>query len=244
MAILDEQQLWSKQRERRNQTDYYQKRNLLKQRANKRHAAEKDHMVTLRAVGCTHIYVGSSGTPDTSESPADDVDCDEAEADNDATGDDCDPSTENHTEELQSNMLPMLFFYDCESTGGSTYDDHIIEVGAKVVAAPDSADIPQLEYSSLVHSSRTIVKAVQSKCGISARMLVTEPPFRHVFEEFLQWISSTVKIVDKIYELQDVKYYPVLVAHNGFAFDFLMHFADTFYDCKKQVKCNNPIFTN
>ena len=189
-AILDEQQLWSKQRERRNQTDYYQKRNLLKQRANKRHAAEKDHMVTLHAVGCTTAeYVGSSGTPDTSESPAEDVDCDEAEddqaeADNDATGDDCDPSTENHTEELQSNMLPMLFFYDCESTGGSTYDDHIIEVGAKVVAAPDSADIPQLEYSSLVHSSRIIVKAVQSKCGISARMLVTEPPFRHVLRNF------------------------------------------------------------
>ena len=144
-------------------------------------------MVTLRAVGCTTTeYVGSSGTADSSESLTD-VDCeeaedDEAEADNDATGDDCDPSADNRdTEELQSNMLPLLFFYDCESTGGSTYDDHIIEVGAKVVAAPDSADIPQLEYSSLIHFSRTIVKAVQSKCGISARMLVTEPPFRHVF---------------------------------------------------------------
>ena len=83
-------------------------------------------------------------------------------------------------------MLPLLFYYDCESTGGSTYDDHIIEVGAKVIAAPDSADIPQLEYSSLIHSSRTIVKAVQNKCGISARILVTEPPIRHVFKEFLQ----------------------------------------------------------
>ena len=92
-------------------------------------------------------------------------------------------------------------------------------------------------------------------------MLVTEPPFRHVFEEFLQWICSIVKIVDKIYELQDVKYYPLLVAHNGFTFNFLillyrrnisfnrlasinLHFADTFYDCKKQVKCGNLIFTN
>ena len=129
-AILDEQQLWSKQRERMNQSDYYQKRNLLKQRANKRHAAEKDHMVTLRAVGCTTAeYVGLSGTADPSESPADDVDFeevedDEAEPDNDATGDDCDPSADNRdTEELQSNMLPLLFFYECESTGGSTYDD-------------------------------------------------------------------------------------------------------------------------
>ena len=104
----------------------------------------------------------------------------------------------------QSNMLPLLFFYDCESTGGSMYGDHIIEVRAKVVTAPGSADISQFEYGSLIHSSRTIVKAVQSKCGITARMLVTEPNFRHVFEELLSWISGTIKIVDKVYELQDI----------------------------------------
>ena len=95
-------------------------------------------------------------------------------------------------------------------------------------------------------------------------MLVTEPPFRHVLEEFLQWIYGIIRIVDKVYELQDVKYYLVLVAHNGFNFDFLillselhrrnipfnrlafinLHFADTDYDCKKQVKCNNAIFAN
>ena len=210
------------------QSEYYQKRNLLKLRANKRHAAVKDHMVTLRAVSCTTAeYVGSSGTADTPDSPADEMDCDEsedepAEANTDAAGDDCDPSIDSNDSESQSNMLPLLFFYDCESTGGSTYDDHIIKVSAKVIAAPDSADIPQLEYSSLIHSSRTIVKAVQSKCGISARMLVTEPPFRHVFEEFLQLIYGIIRIVDKAYELQDVKYYPVLVAHNGFNSDFLI----------------------
>ena len=265
-AILDEQVLWNKQKERRNQTEYYQKRNLLKLRANKRHAAEKDHMVTLCAEGCTTAeYVGSSGTADTLDS---EMDCDKpddepAEADTDAVGGDCDASTDGNDSESHSNMLPLLFFYDCESTGGSTHDDHIIEVGAKEVAAPDSADISQLEYSSLIHSSRTIVKDVQSKCGISARMLVTGPPFRHVLEEFLQWIYGIIRIVDKVYELQDFKYYPVLVAHNGFNLDFLillselqyipfnrlasinLHFADdTYYDCKKQVKCNNVIFAN
>ena len=92
-AILNEQLLWSKQRERRNQSEYYQKRNLLKLRANKRYAAEKDHMVTLRTVGCTTAeYVGSSGTADTPDSPADEMDCDKpddepAEADTDAAGD-------------------------------------------------------------------------------------------------------------------------------------------------------------
>ena len=46
-------------------------------------------------------------------------------------------------------------------------------------------------------------------------MLVTEPPLCHVLKEFLQLIYGIIRIVDKVYELQDVKYYPVLVAHNG-----------------------------
>ena len=95
-------------------------------------------------------------------------------------------------------------------------------------------------------------------------MLVTKPPFRHVFEKLLSWIAGTIKMVDKVDELQDVKYYPVLVAHNGFIFDFLillselnrrkipfnrlssinLHFADTFYDCKRLVKSDNAIFAN
>ena len=94
-------------------------------------------------------------------------------------------------------------------------------------------------------------------------MLVTEPPFHHVFEEFLQWIYGIIRIVDKAYELQDVKYYPVLVAHNGFNFDFLillselhrqnipfnrlgsinLHFADTFMT-EKKAKCYSAIFAN
>ena len=271
-VILKEQELWSKKREKRNQSDYYQKRNLLKQRASQRHAAEKEHMVTLRAVGCTTAeYVGSSMI-DAPDSVDDDVDDEEPDDEDETTAGDCDPPTDdcdlptddNEMEDSQPSMLPLMFFYDCESTGGSIYEDHIIEVGAKVVAAPCSTDISQLEYSSLIHSSRIIVKAVQDKCGISARMLVTKPPFLHVFEELLSWISGTIKIVDKIYELQDVKYYPVLVAHNGFVFDFLillselhrrnipfnrltsinLHFADTFYDCKKLVKSNSAIFTN
>ena len=78
-AILDEQVLLEQtEREKRNQSEYYQKRNLLKLRANKKHAAEKDHMVTLRAGGCTTAeYVSSSGTADTPDSATDEVDCDE-----------------------------------------------------------------------------------------------------------------------------------------------------------------------
>ena len=92
------------------------KRSLLKPRANKRHGAEKDQMVTLHAVGCTTAeYVGSSGTADTPDSPADEMDCDEpddepAETDTNAAGDDCEPSTDSNDSESQSNRLPLLFF--------------------------------------------------------------------------------------------------------------------------------------
>ena len=146
-----------------------------------------------------------------------------------------------------SDELPLLFFFDCESTGGSMYNDHIIEVSVKVVAVPDSVSITPHQYGSLIHTSRTIAKVVQSKCGITAQMLLAEPPFRHVLEEFLAWISSTLQEVE---QWQELKYFPVLVAHNGFVFDFLillselhrrnipfnrlvslnLHFADTLYD--------------
>ena len=88
-------------------------------------------MVTLRAEGCTTAeYVSSSGTADTPDSATDEVDCDEPDdepikADTDAA-DDCDPSTDGNDNESQSNILPLLFFYNCESTGGSTYDHHIL----------------------------------------------------------------------------------------------------------------------
>ena len=83
-------------------------------------------MVTLRAVGCTTPeYVGSSGTAYTPDSPTDEMDCDEpddepAETDTDTAGGDCDPCTDGNDNKSQSNMLPLLFFYDSKSTGGST----------------------------------------------------------------------------------------------------------------------------
>lgn len=214
-------------------------------------------MITLRAVGCTTAeYVGSSGTAEaTSSTVEDEVDNEEDQP----SGYEGDENNADESEEVSADVdrpsdeLPLLFFFDCESTGGSMYTDHIVEVGAKVIAVPNSVNITQHQYGSLIHSSRSIVKAVQSKCGITAQMLVTEPPFRHVLEELLAWISSTVQEVE---QHQHLRYFPVLVAHNGFVFDFLLlvselhrrtipfnrlislnlHFADTLYDCKRHVK--------
>ena len=70
--------------------------------------------------------------------------------------------------------------------------------------------------------------------------------------------------LQEVEQWQELKYFPLLVAHNGLVFDFLillselhrrnipfnrlvslnLHFADTLYDCKKHVKNNNSIFAN
>ena len=52
---------------------------------------------------------------------------------------------------------PLLFFYDCESTGFSVYSDNITDIAAKVVACPVSLQTPT--FSSLVRTSRRIPTA-------------------------------------------------------------------------------------
>ena len=80
-------------------------------------------------------------------------------------------------------------------------------------------------------------------------------------EMFLQWISNVAEVVNRYYNLV---HYPVLVAHNGFTFDFLillaelhrrnmlfnclcsinLHFADTYFECKRLVMNNFAAFAN
>ena len=52
---------------------------------------------------------------------------------------------------------PLLFLYDCETTGLNRYydHDHIIEI-ASIVLVPDNApaSITKSEFSSLCHTSR------------------------------------------------------------------------------------------
>ena len=51
----------------------------------------------------------------------------------------------------------LLFMYDCETTGGSFYQDHIVEIGSMVIA-PDDVSISNQEFSSLCHSSHHIAR--------------------------------------------------------------------------------------
>ena len=56
-----------------------------------------------------------------------------------------------------SDSEPLLFFYDCETTGGNYNCDHIIEVATTVVV-PDGLRITSTQFSSLCHTSRHIAQ--------------------------------------------------------------------------------------
>ena len=112
-------------------------------------------MATPSAVGCTTAeYVGSSGTAEaTGCTVTEERDVVSDEADQPSEDEGKDEEVPSDVSRSSSDALPLLFFLECESTGGSTYYDHIIEVGAKVVAVPSSVSISQHHYGSLIHSS-------------------------------------------------------------------------------------------
>ena len=255
-AILDEQSTWEYYRQRRNKSVYYHYRSLRKQRGV---VGEKDHMIQLCAVGSTTAeYIGSSSsTAEATESATLDdghmSDDDYEPSDVDGGSEDVEGLLEDDEEDDTVDKVPLMFFFDLESTGGSMYTDHIMEMAAKVVGVPNSVDITQRHYSSLVHTSRDICAVVKRKVGLTNAMLKGQPPFPAVLEELLSWIGDTLDEVD---QWQGVKHYPLLVAHNGFAFDYMMviselqrrdmscsslrainlHFADTLYDCRLLAK--------
>ena len=95
------------------------------------------------ASGCaTAEYIGLSGTTKATSSTATEQ--------RDIIGDEEDQPSEDEGEFEEvsvdvslpsSDALPLLFFFDCEYTSGSMYNDHIIKVGSKVVAVPGSVSI-------------------------------------------------------------------------------------------------------
>ena len=54
------------------------------------------------------------------------------------------------------NGHPLLFIFDCETTGGNHLQDHIIEIGS-LVLIPNGVSISTVEFSSLCHTSQEIV---------------------------------------------------------------------------------------
>ncbi|XP_048589220.1 uncharacterized protein LOC5522005 isoform X2 [Nematostella vectensis] len=113
---------------------------------------------------------------------------------------------------------PLYFLYDCEGTGGSVYSDHIIEIAASVQPLPEEVNLTTTEeFQSLVYTSKKIPRIVSNKCGIKKRTLRAKPDLSKVLTKFSKWL----KIVTFLVERSTGKpHYPVLLAHNGFSYDF------------------------
>ena len=58
------------------------------------------------------------------------------------------------TTEGDDECHPLLVLFDCETTGFSIYSDHIMDIGAKVVATPVPVSKPT--FSNLVRTPRNI----------------------------------------------------------------------------------------
>ena len=74
---------------------------------------------------------------------------------------DVDDNPEEENEDSSDDAHPLSFFYDCETTGFSIYDEHVVEVAAKVVGVPLSS-VSSPTFSSLIHTPRNIPK--MGKC--------------------------------------------------------------------------------
>ena len=67
---------------------------------------------------------------------------------------DCDDGLGEDAHTLE-DAHPLLFLFDTETTGLNIYEDHIIEIAAKVTGVPLYV-VTQPSFSSLVHTPRNI----------------------------------------------------------------------------------------
>jgi len=60
-------------------------------------------------------------------------------------------------DDVSIDAEPLLFLYDCETTGLSIYNDHITDIASKVIACP--VPLHTSSFSSLVKTSKHISAA-------------------------------------------------------------------------------------
>ena len=103
-------------------------------------------MATLVEAGCAvGEYVGDGhGETESSlvEAPTEEVD---------VTDDD-----EEEEQSTADDQHPLLVLFDCETTGFSIYNDHIIDIAAKIIASP--VPMSQPTFSSLIRTPKNIPK--------------------------------------------------------------------------------------
>ena len=116
----------------------------MKQLASRRYEEEKEYIVILEAIGIfTATYSADTAMGD-------------------ATVDDRDNDEDVHLDEELGSLSTtptvsldgksLYIFYDCETTSGSHYNDHVIQASATVMV-PDNISITTPEFSSLCRTS-------------------------------------------------------------------------------------------
>ena len=137
----------------------------------------------------------------------------------DADALDVPPQSQEQQEDSTDNAHPLMFLYDCETTGLSIYNDHIIELAAEVMDCP----VPHtnLSFSSLVKTSRRIPLPgnfinhhpthlalpiiVMRVTNITPTMVRGERPLSVVFQEFCDWLMT---IISDVSRATSTTYYP------------------------------------
>lgn len=72
-----------------------------------------------------------------------------------------DDASVEQDEDSSDDAKPLLVLYDCETTGLSIYNDHIIEIAAEVIHFTDSRN-----FSSQVKTSRRIQAKGMLQCQV------------------------------------------------------------------------------
>ena len=108
-------------------------RNLQKKEKKARYEMEKAYMESIRGMGnVVGDYVGD-GQGDSEHATQAIVSADLNSVD--ADGGVVEDQSLDDEEDISNNAEPLLFVYDCETTGLSVYDDHITDIAAMVIAS-------------------------------------------------------------------------------------------------------------
>lgn len=103
-------------------------------------------------------------------------------------------------------------FLDFEATGLSTLNDEITQIGAVGVNGEDDCNI--MEFKTYVHTSRKIHPKASEVTGITNEMLKNAPKKIDALLMMLEWIQNSNTTKEAV----------VLIAYNGFRYDFKLLF--------------------
>ena len=223
-------------------------RSHLKEEAHKRHEEEKNYMATLQAVGVSVSHYTGYSVSDDNCIPDEQIDTADTNCIPDEQIDTADTPIPllQDTSDATPDEGELLFLYDCETTRGSSHNDHIMELASMVIVS-DDVNISKPHFTSLCNTSRHIVQkglyvcmyvsntnnlvisTVSEKCGITSCMLYNQPSFNNVFQQFIKWIEHCVL---EVQQQKEVSCHPgILISLLSLLCDVLFSISSTQWIC-------------